>query len=240
MQISGRNVSDYRLLLAAIHTDVQPLSNVRGRCYVRHKDRIDDLLAWKKRPDHFYFIKYFDPYIKREFEVLRTVNATNSTCCKARSDSCADCSPARSAREAAGEVRIPHHGEGNGCGLDGRFQVLLRLREVGCIARVCPMRVSLLSRPHTGGMPLTGRACKNHYHMSCLNPPLVAKPAKGYSWVCLPCSLQRRKDIEEQKFHYGNGSAPKLKVQLKAKEKTAGDVKRPDVSYRGWPWRYFG
>lgn len=77
-QISGRNVSDYRLLLAAIHTDIRPLSNVRGRCYVRHKDRIDDLLAWKKRPDHFYFIKYFDPYIKREFEVLRTVNATNS------------------------------------------------------------------------------------------------------------------------------------------------------------------
>jgi hypothetical protein len=29
-------------------------------------------------PDHFYFIKYFDPYIKREYEVLRTENVTNS------------------------------------------------------------------------------------------------------------------------------------------------------------------
>jgi hypothetical protein len=77
-QISGRNVSDFRLLLAAIHTDIQPLSNVRGKCYVRHKDRIDDLIAWKRLPDHFYFIKYFDPYIKREFEVIRTENVNNS------------------------------------------------------------------------------------------------------------------------------------------------------------------
>jgi hypothetical protein len=78
LQISGRNVSDFRLLLAAIHTDVQPLSNVRGKCYVRHKDRIDDLLAWKRLPDHFYYIKFFDPYIKREFEVIRTENVNNS------------------------------------------------------------------------------------------------------------------------------------------------------------------
>lgn len=78
MQISGRNVSDFRLLLAAIHTDVQPLSNVRGKCYVRHKDRIEDVIKWKKLPDHFYFVKYFDPYIKREFEVLRTEAVNNS------------------------------------------------------------------------------------------------------------------------------------------------------------------
>lgn len=64
--------------MAAIHTDIHPLSNVRGKCYVRHKDRIDNLLAWKKMPDHFYFTKFFDPYIKREYEVLRTENVHNS------------------------------------------------------------------------------------------------------------------------------------------------------------------
>jgi hypothetical protein len=64
--------------MAAIHTDTQPLSNVRGKCYVRHKDRIDDLIKWKKLPDHFYFVKYFDPYIKREFEVIRTETVNNS------------------------------------------------------------------------------------------------------------------------------------------------------------------
>lgn len=81
MQISGRNVSDFRLLLAAIHTDVQPLSHIRGKCYVRHKDRIEDLLAWKKMPDRFYFVRFFDPYIKREFEVIRTEAVNNSELC---------------------------------------------------------------------------------------------------------------------------------------------------------------
>jgi hypothetical protein len=88
------------------------------------------------------------------------------------------------------------------------------------------------------------RACKKHYHMKCLNPPLLAKPAKGYSWVCLPCSLQRRKDVEDLKFHFGaNGSAPaKVKAApgLKGKEKAIESSGRPDKTFRGWPWRYFG
>ena len=57
---------------------MQPLSNVRGKCYVRHRDRIEDLLTWKKRPDHFYFARFYDPYIKREFEVIRTESVNNS------------------------------------------------------------------------------------------------------------------------------------------------------------------
>ena len=71
-------MSDFRLLLATIHTDVQPLANVRGKCYVRHRDRIEDLIKWKRLPDHFYFAKFFDPYIKREYDVIRTENVKNS------------------------------------------------------------------------------------------------------------------------------------------------------------------
>jgi hypothetical protein len=86
------------------------------------------------------------------------------------------------------------------------------------------------------------RACKKHYHMTCLSPPLLAKPAKGYSWVCVPCSLQRRKDVAEQKFHYASTTAPRAKAAVKAKEPTGSraNSNRPDVTYRGWPFRYFG
>jgi len=78
--------------------------------------------------------------------------------------------------------------------------------------------------------------------MGCLTPPLSAKPAKGYSWVCLKCSLQRHQDVEQHKFHFGNGSASaiKTKITLKTKEKVIGDTKRPDVIHHGWPFRYFG
>lgn len=84
--------------------------------------------------------------------------------------------------------------------------------------------------------------------MKCLNPPLANKPAKGYSWVCITCSLQRHKDVEDQKFHYGaaasgsgNGaSKPAKAANAKGKEVAKGSMNRPDVCYRGWPWRYFG
>ena len=77
--------------------------------------------------------------------------------------------------------------------------------------------------------------------MSCLNPPLSAKPAKGYSWVCLKCSLQRHQDVEQQKFHFNaGGSAPAPKTKIILKQKVVLDTKRPDVIHHGWPYRYFG
>lgn len=45
---------------------------------MRHKDKIEDLIKWKHTPDHFYFVKFFDPYIKRDYEVLRTAAVNNS------------------------------------------------------------------------------------------------------------------------------------------------------------------
>lgn len=71
-------MSDFRQLLGAIHTIVEPISVIRGKCYVRHKEKIEDLIKWKHQPDHFYFNKFFDPYIKREYEVLRTASVNNS------------------------------------------------------------------------------------------------------------------------------------------------------------------
>jgi hypothetical protein len=74
--------------------------------------------------------------------------------------------------------------------------------------------------------------------MGCLKPPLLAKPAKGYSWVCITCSLQRRKDVEEQKFYHQPAVAKTVKP--KVKDKAIVDTQRPDVTFKGWSWRYFG
>nr|XP_031861887.1 uncharacterized protein CI109_002716 [Kwoniella shandongensis]KAA5528959.1 hypothetical protein CI109_002716 [Kwoniella shandongensis] len=209
--ISARNISDFRLLLAAIHTDIQPLSNVRGKCYVRHKDRIDDLLKWKKLPDHFYFHKFFDPYIKREFEVIRTESANN----------------------------IPPDVKQ---ALMSRYEYLVTEREMVADLTDAFRSCCMCSQWASSQESVRCESCKKHYHMSCVKPPLAGKPAKGYSWVCPPCSFQRHKDVEEHKFLFTqNGSAPsKAKSAAKAKEKAAATDGRPDVSFRGWPWRYFG
>lgn len=87
------------------------------------------------------------------------------------------------------------------------------------------------------------RLCKQFYHMQCLTPPLLAKPAKGYSWGCLACTIQRRKDVESEKYRFvsNGGSAPTPKgktVTTKQQKKLISEA--PDVMFRGWPWRYFG
>jgi hypothetical protein len=69
--------TDSRLLLAAIYSEVQPISYIRGKCYVRHRDMIVNLSGWKKQPDCFYFYRFFDPYIKKEYEVLLSRDVNN-------------------------------------------------------------------------------------------------------------------------------------------------------------------
>ncbi|ODN75351.1 hypothetical protein L202_06527 [Cryptococcus amylolentus CBS 6039] len=209
--ISTRNVADYRLLLAAIHTDVQPVSSVRGKCYVKHKDRVGDLLEWKRLPDHFYFAKFFDPYIKREFEVIPTETVNN----------------------------IPHDVK---IVLRSRYEYIVTEREL----------VADLTDDYRSCCRCQGWAsyqesvkcdtCKEHYHMKCLHPPLHAKPAKGYSWVCPPCSFQRGIDVENQKFRFGlqSSSGTAKAKPAKAKHRKVNLDNRPPVTFRGWQWRYFG
>jgi hypothetical protein len=76
--VSDRPTADSRLLLAAIYSELADISQLRAKCYVAHRERISDLAGWKKRPDHFYFTRLFDPYIKKEFEVIQASAVRNS------------------------------------------------------------------------------------------------------------------------------------------------------------------
>lgn len=75
--VSDRPVADSRLLLAAIFSEITDISQLRSKCFVVHRDKITDLAGWKKRPDRFYFNRLFDPYIKKEFEVIQAVDVRN-------------------------------------------------------------------------------------------------------------------------------------------------------------------
>lgn len=75
--VSDRPVVDPRLLLAAIYSEVAEITQLRAKCYVIHRDKISDLSGWKKRPDRFYFNRLFDPYIKKEFEVIQSTDVRN-------------------------------------------------------------------------------------------------------------------------------------------------------------------
>jgi len=75
--VSDRPVADSRLLLAAIYSEICDVTQLRSKCFVVHRDKITDLAGWKKRPDRFYFNRLFDPYIKKEFEVIQSHDVRN-------------------------------------------------------------------------------------------------------------------------------------------------------------------
>jgi hypothetical protein len=77
--VSDRPVTDSRLLLAAIYSEVCDINQLRAKCHVVHRDKISDLSGWKKRPDRFYFNRLFDPYIKKEFEIIQATDVRNRT-----------------------------------------------------------------------------------------------------------------------------------------------------------------
>lgn len=68
--VQDKGVGDHRLLLAAMFSEITPFSNVRGKCIVRHRDKITDLQAYKKKEDHFYFYQLFDPFTKDNYEII--------------------------------------------------------------------------------------------------------------------------------------------------------------------------
>jgi hypothetical protein len=75
--VSDRPVADSRLLLAAIYSEVCDINQLRAKCHVVHRDKISDLAGWKRRPDRFYFNRLFDPYIKKEFEIIQSTDVRN-------------------------------------------------------------------------------------------------------------------------------------------------------------------
>ena len=75
--VSDRAVADSRLLLAAIYSEVCELTQLRARCFVHHRDRITDLAGWKRRQDRFYFTRLFDPWLRKEFEVIPVTGVRN-------------------------------------------------------------------------------------------------------------------------------------------------------------------
>lgn len=75
--VQDKGVGDHRLLLAALFSEVIPFSYVRGKCIVRHRDKISDLVAYRKKEDRFYFSQLFDPFTKDNYEVMLATEIHN-------------------------------------------------------------------------------------------------------------------------------------------------------------------
>jgi hypothetical protein len=75
--VQDKGIGDHRMLLAALFSEIIPFVNVRGKCIVRHRDKIADLAAYKKKDDRFYFHQLFDPFTKEHYEVILATDVHN-------------------------------------------------------------------------------------------------------------------------------------------------------------------
>lgn len=84
--------------------------------------------------------------------------------------------------------------------------------------------------------------------MGCVNPPLIAKPSRGYGWTCAPCSRKHEDQVDSGQ---ARSATPVITKPVKVgrgrgrprKNKTLGskvDDDLPVKHYKLWPFRYFG
>ncbi|GAC95348.1 potential Snt2p-like DNA binding protein [Pseudozyma hubeiensis SY62] len=168
--ISLRSTNDPRLLVATMHSDVFSLENVRGICEVRHRDLIGSGTA----PDVTQWKKKEDHFYYYQL-YDRYIHRFY------------DVVPTEKVQNAPPEVLTT---------LRTRYSFVVA--ETGMIndltdaLRGC----AVCHRWASGPESVRCDTCKKFFHMKCLNPPLVSKPAKGYSWTCAPCSRRHEQDVE--------------------------------------------
>ncbi|KAH9832546.1 uncharacterized protein C8Q71DRAFT_258205 [Rhodofomes roseus] len=219
--VSDRPSADCRLLLAAIYSEVCDLSQVRGKCYVVHRDRISDLAGWKKRPDRFYFTRLFDPWIRKEFEVISSATVRN----------------------------LPQHIKDV---LLERYEYVVAEKEVVPDLTDTPRTCDTCTHWCPPLETVQCDRCKKFFHMSCVNPPLLAKPSRGYGWTCAPCSRRHEEEVDNHEGLRQLVPAPPKVVKTNAPAARGRGRPRKDRQlaekeenlevkhFKMWPFRYFG
>lgn len=236
--LTHRLNNDPRLLVATMHSDLFPVSSIRGKCRVKHRDLISngsapELTAWKRNDDHFYFYQLFDRYIHRFYDVIPTYKIKN----------------------APGQVLKV---------LRERYSFIVA--ETSVAADLCDALrgCAVCNQWAATSESVRCDTCRKFFHMKCLNPPLQSKPAKGYCWNCAPCA-KSHDDIVEECGVGGCGldSKPTITVRgsrgqsnpsKRTKAHLFGDVMPMEDElalrtpadreglrcFNGWPYRYFG
>lgn len=73
----GRKVHDTRIVFATMHSDISPLTALRGKCQIRHRVEIKNMDEYRRTPDNFWFEKLYDRYIQKNYDLIPTSGIVN-------------------------------------------------------------------------------------------------------------------------------------------------------------------
>ena len=259
--VTERAVADSRLLLAGMYSEVCDINQIRARCYVVHRDKISDLAGWKKRPDRFYYNRLFDPYMRKELDIIQSTEVRN------RKHFLRYFAPRA--------LTIPFYAVPDNIRntLTSRYEYVIAEKEVipdltdnlrlcDTCSEWCPRYGFLVWRPGSTWSNLRSSPdsvqcdhCKRYFHMQCVNPPLAAKPSRGYGWTCAPCSRRHEEEVDRFQIRNpppngnGNGKStprsnpPTTRGRGRPRKDKNQAEKEENMSikyYKMWPFRYFG
>lgn len=193
----SKSTTDSRLLFASMHTDTCPFVSYRGLITVRHKQDIENeynrlkqadskklakktnplnsstaLETYSLQPNCFYFDKLFDRYMIKFYEILSThdlLQYADSASSKSKSFLLA---------------------------LNKRFEFIFvesqrtkgLISSFGSSSRNCEKCELWCDSPQD---TINCVVCHKYYHMYCLDPPLLKKPSRGFSWACALCTKEQ-------------------------------------------------
>ena len=178
-----RKVTDTRLVFASMHSDTCPLTSLRGKCRILNRNEIENIDEYRKTKDCFWYEKLYDRYIQRYYEVIPTSQVIN----------------------------VPEHVKKV---LDERWKFVIveigRGKELTSAVKNCrrcggycakyvrkglsvQFGLMLMESSHDS---VDCAVCRNTYHMNCVRPPLLKKPARGFAWACGHCSQVQERKLE--------------------------------------------
>lgn len=73
----GRKAPDTRMVFATMHSDISPLTALRGKCQIRHKAEVANMDEYRKTPDSFWYEKLYDRYIQKNYDLIPTTTIVN-------------------------------------------------------------------------------------------------------------------------------------------------------------------
>ncbi|KAG7192448.1 putative PHD type zinc finger protein with BAH domain-containing protein [Scheffersomyces spartinae] len=164
---------DLRLLYSSMHTDKCPLMSFRGKVSLMLKSDIEEFMnmsleEYASHKDHFYFDKLFDRYMLKFYDVILTQSLLPY----------ADLED----NHSLNFIRCLHKRFEYIFVEPSRVKTLLNgLSDNTCHCDICGQWCSAVDSVSCG-------SCLQHYHMLCLDPPLMTMPKKGFTWSCGTCA----------------------------------------------------
>ncbi|KAI5954948.1 SNT2 [Candida jiufengensis] len=225
-----KNSADSRLLYATMDSDVCPLSSFRGLVTVELKRDIEDsyieksrkqlspgftpIEAYAQSPNCFYFDKLYDRYMIRSYDVLSTQNLLQY----AEKDS----------KSKNYLIALNKRFSYIFCESTRTKSLINSFKNDNSTCFTCG-----LWSDHNDSISCF--ECKKLFHMLCLDPPLLKKPSRGFSWTCASCTKKHEIEYHQKKIlmlSHDNKSSNQdsLADELAALSSLEADVKNMDQS----------